>query len=158
MPHVFRRVLIGLGVVLLQWLVFSHLRLWGAFADVVLLYVAFVALRYGRVAGTVTGFTSGLLMDIVTPGTPLGFFMMLKTLLGFSIGFFRTEQGENIRLYPWQAFFGALLVTVVHNGLMVIILALDNQTRTLFLITGLWFGSALYTAFVAFIASLYRPR
>ena len=26
MPHVFRRVLIGLGVVLLQWLVFSHLR------------------------------------------------------------------------------------------------------------------------------------
>ena len=158
MPHVFRRVLIGLGVVLLQWLVFNHLRLWGAFADVVLLYVTFVAVRYGRVAGTVAGFSSGLLMDIVTPGTPLGLFMMLKTLLGFVIGFFQTEQGENIRLTPGQSFFGALLVAIVHNGLMVIILALDNQTRTLFLITGLWFGSALYTAIVGFIGALYKPR
>ncbi len=158
MPHLFRQVLIGLGVVLLQWLVFNHLRLWGTFADVVLLYVAFMAVRYGRLAGTITGFTAGFLMDVVTPGTPLGLFMMLKTLMGFGIGFFRTDQGENMRLYPWQSFLGALLVAVVHNGLMVIILALDNHTRTLFLITGLWFGSALYTAFIAMIAALYRPR
>ncbi len=158
MPHVFRRVLIGLAVVLLQWLVFNHLRLWGSFADIVLLYVAFVAVRYGKVAGTVTGCSSGLLMDIVTPGAPLGLYMTLKTLMGFAIGFFRTEQGENIRFSPLQSFLGALLVAIVHNGLMVIILALDNQTRTLFLITGLWFGSALYTAIVAFIATLYKPR
>ncbi len=158
MPHVFRRVLIGLGVVLLQWLVFNHLRLWGTFADVVLIYVAFVAVRYGRLAGTVTGFTAGLLMDIVTPGTPFGLFMLLKTLLGFGIGFFQTEQRENIRVSPLGTFVGALLVAIVHNGLMVIILALNNQTRTTFLITGLWFGSALYTALVALVGALYRSR
>lgn len=158
MPHVLRRVLVGLAVVLLQWLVFNHLRLWGTFADVVLIYVAFIAVRHGRTAGAVAGFSTGLLMDIVTPGVPFGLFMTLKTLMGFGIGFFQTDQGENIRLHPWQAFFGALLVAVVHNGLMVIILALDNQTRTLFLITGLWFGSALYTAFIALLASLYKPH
>ena len=158
MPNPVRLVLSGLGVVLLQWLVFTHLTLWGAYADVVLLFVAIVGLRYGREAGTVAGFVGGLLMDFATPGTPLGLFATLKTLLGFAIGFFRPEQGEVSRLYPGQAFLGALAVALVHNGLMVIILALNQQTRTLFLITGLWFGSALYTAAVAFIGALFRSR
>jgi hypothetical protein len=84
--------------------------------------------------------------------------MTLKTLLGFVIGIFRSEQGENLRLYPPQAAAGAFVVGLVHNGLMVIILALDQETRNLFLITGLWVGSALYTAAVAFIGSLFRNR
>jgi rod shape-determining protein MreD len=158
MPNPVRLVLFGLGVVLLQWLVFNHLTLWGAYADVVLLFVALVAVRYGREAGTVAGFAGGLLMDFATPGTPLGLFTMLKTLLGFVIGFFRSEQGEGARLYPGQAVVGALAVALVHNGLMVIILALNQETRTLFLITGLWIGSALYTAAVAFIGALFRSR
>lgn len=78
--------------------------------------------------------------------------------MGFLVGFFKSELGENMRLDPFQAFLGGLLVAIVHNGLMVIILALDNQTRTMFLITGLWFGSALYTAIVGFVAMLYRSR
>ncbi|MDX1439089.1 MAG: rod shape-determining protein MreD [Rubricoccaceae bacterium] len=158
MPYLLRQVLVGLAVVLAQWLVFNHLTLWGAYANVVLLFVALQAVRYGRITGTVTGFGTGLLIDLLTTGTPLGLFMLLGTLMGFMIGFFRSELGENLRLEPLQAFLGALLVAVVHNGLMVIILALDNQTRTTFLITGLWFGSALYTAVVALIASLYKPR
>ena len=158
MPNPVRLVLLGLGVVLLQWLVFNHLRLWGAYADVVLLFVALQGVRYGRAAGTISGFVGGLLMDLVTPGAPLGLFMTLKTLLGFVIGVFRSEQGETLRLHPPQAAVGALVVTLVHNGLMVIILALNQDTRNLFLITGLWVGSALYTAAVAFVGALFRSR
>ena len=158
MPNPVRLVLLGLGVVLLQWLVFNHLRLWGAYADVVLLFVALTAVRYGRAAGTVAGFTGGLLMDLVTPGTPFGLFMTLKTLLGFVAGVFRSEQGAALRLHPPQAAVGALVVTLVHNGLLVIVLALSEETRNLFLITGLWLGSAVYTAAVAFIGALFRPR
>ncbi|HYE94913.1 MAG TPA: rod shape-determining protein MreD [Rubricoccaceae bacterium] len=158
MPNLVRLVLVGLGVVLLQWLVFNHLTLWGAYADVILLFVALQAVRYGRVVGTVAGFSGGLLMDLVTPGVPFGLFMTLKTLLGFVIGVFRSEQGESLRLYPPQAAAGALAVTLVHNGLMVMILALNEGTRNLFLITGLWLGSAVYTAAVAFVDSLFRSR
>jgi hypothetical protein len=84
--------------------------------------------------------------------------MTLKTLLGFVIGVFRSEQGENLRIYPPQAAAGAFVVTLVHNGLMVIVLALGEETRNLFLVTGLWLGSALYTAAVAFIGALFRSR
>lgn len=156
MPHPLRLVLSGLVAVLLQWLVFGRLQLWGAFPDVVLLWVALQAVRYGRVVGTVVGFGSGLLLDVLL-GT-WGLHMLVKTLIGFVIGLFRSEQGEYLRIAPPTAFVGALLVAVVHHGLMVIILALDQETRTTFLITGLWFGSAFYTAAVGFLLALFRSR
>src|SRR5690606_23663908 len=61
MSVVFRQVLFGLGVVLLQWLVFGRLKLWGAYPDIVLLFVAWIGLRFGRVGGSVAGFLTGFL-------------------------------------------------------------------------------------------------
>ena len=157
MPYVLRQVALGLGVVLLQWLL-SHLTLWGAWPDVVLLYVAYLALRRGRVAGAVAGFSAGLAMDLLVNPATLGVNTLLKTIMGFVIGLFRSDQGEHLRLTPIQAFVGALVIAIVHNGLMTILLALEQQTRTPFLIFGLWLGSSLYTAVVALVGSLFRSR
>ncbi len=157
MPYVLRQVALGLGVVLLQWLL-SHLTLWGAWPDVVLLFVAYVALRRGRVAGAVAGFGAGLAMDLIVNPATLGLNAVLKTLLGFVVGLFRSDQGDHLRLSPVQAFLGALMIAVVHNGLMTIVLALEQDTRTPFLIFGLWLGSALYTAVVALVGALFRSR
>lgn len=157
MLNVLRQVAIGLAVVLLQWLL-SNLRLWDVGPDVVLLYVAYVALRRGRVAGAVTGFWTGLLMDFFVMQAFLGLNTVLKTLMGFVIGLFQSEQGEHLRLSPLQAFVGALVVAIVHNGLMTIVLALDQDTRTPFLVFGLWLGASLYTAVVALAGSLFSSR
>ena len=157
MPNVLRQVAVGLAVVLVQWIL-SNLRLWDVWPDVVLLYVAYVALRRGRVAGAVTGFSAGLLMDVLVNPATLGVNALLKTLLGFIVGLFQSEQGEHLRLTPVQAFVGALVVAVVHNGLLTILLALDQDTRTPFLIVGVWLGGSLYTAAVALIVSLFRSR
>lgn len=157
MPALLRQLAVGAGVVLAQWLVFQRLPLWSVVPDVVLLYVALQALQYGRVAGAVAGFGTGLLMDILT-GVPLGMNAMIKTVMGFIIGFFRSDQGDKMRIDPIQAFVGALVVAVVHHGLMTILLALTEGTRTLFLIVGVWIGGALYTAVVALVASLFRSR
>ncbi|MFN3597846.1 MAG: rod shape-determining protein MreD [Rubricoccaceae bacterium] len=158
MLPVLRAVSLGLLAVLLQWLVFSRLRLWGVFPDVVLLYVAFVAVRQGRTAGMLAGFGAGLLYDVALGAHTLGLHALLKTLMGFVIGLFRSERGEDLRLTPPLAFAGALVVALVHNGLLVIITALDQETRTLFLVFGLWIGAAVYTAFVAFVGTLFRSR
>lgn len=157
MPYVLRQVAVGLAVVLLQWLL-SNLKLWDVWPDVVLLYVAYVALRRGRVAGATAGFCSGLAMDLLVMPAHLGLNTVLKTLMGFVIGLFRSEQGDNLRLTPVQAFVGALVIAMVHNGLMTIVLALDQNTRTPFLIFGLWIGAAVYTAVVALTGALFRSR
>ena len=154
MPVVLRQVLLGLGVVLLQWLVFGRLRLWGAYPDVVLLFVAWVGLRYGRVSGTVAGFLSGLLMDILY-GT-WGIQMFVKTVMGFLVGLFESEGSEGPRIGPIQTGLGALGLALIHNGLFVVFLALANATRAPALITALWIGSAIYTALVAVVWSLIR--
>lgn len=156
MPVFARRALVGLAVVLAQWLVFSRLPLWGVVPDVVLLWVGLVALKRGRLAGAVAGFGGGLLMDLLVNPETLGLNALVKTLLGFGIGFFRSDQGENLRVGPPMSGILALVGAVVHNGLMTIALVLDQSTRTPFLIFGLWLGAAVYTAVVALIASFFR--
>lgn len=148
----------GIGVVLLQWLVFGRLPLWGVVPDVVLLYVAMAALKRGRLVGAATGFGAGLLMDLLVNPATLGLNALLKTVMGYVVGVFRSEQGENTRLDAGQAALGALVIAVVHNGLLTILLALDEGTRTPFLIAGLWIGGALYTGLVALVGALLRRR
>jgi len=156
MPRPVLRVLAGLAAVLAQWLIFSRLPLWGVVPDVVLLYVALVALRSGRLAGAVAGFWTGLLVDVLVNPATLGLNTLVKTVTGFVIGLFRSDQGENLRVDPVMGAILALIVAVFHNGLMTIALALDQDTRTPFLIVGLWFGGAVYTAFVAAVLGLFR--
>ena len=156
MYNVLRQALWGLVAVLLQWLLFGRLSLYGAYPDVVLLWVALVALRFGRRGGAAAGFFGGLAMDALY-GT-WGVQAFVKTAVGFAAGWFQTEGSEGPRLQPFQAFGSALALALVHNGLMAIFLALDEGTRTLSLVTALWIGSAVYTAFVALIGSLLRGR
>ena len=160
MPALLRQLALGAAVVLAQWRVFQRLPLWGVVPDVVLLYVALQALQYGRVVGAVTGFGAGLLMDIALApmGVPMGLNALIKTVMGFVIGLFRSDQGDKMRIDPIQAFVGTLVVAVVHHGLMTILLALSEDMRNLFLILGFWVGGALYTAVVALVASLFRSR
>jgi len=156
MPLLLRRILVGLIVVALQWLVLGRLRLWGAYPDAVSLFVAWVGLRDGRLSGSVMGFTLGLLMDAIY-GT-WGIQMFVKTIVGFLIGLFPADERESLLILPQQAFLGALVIALLHNGLLVIFLALQSGTRTSFLITSLWIGSAIYTSVVGTIASLFSTR
>lgn len=156
MPRLTRHVLAGLILVLLQWLVLGRLRIFGAYPDAPLLYVAWLALRYGRKVGTVAGFLMGLLMDIVTG--LWGLHMFIKTLVGFLIGLFPASERETLLIQPQQAFIGSLVIALLHNGLFVILLALQNSTRSTFMITGLWLGGAIYTAFLGTLVALFSNR
>lgn len=151
-----RHVLIGLAVFIVQWLVLGRLDIWGAYPDAVLLYVAWVGLRHGRISGTVAGFSLGFLMDAVLQ--TWGLHMFVKTIVGFLVGLFPANERETLLIQPQQAFLGGLVIALVHNGLLVAFLALQAGTRNTFMITVLWFGAALYTAVVSTIAALFGNR
>jgi len=153
MPTLVRYALIGLGVFALQWLVLGRLTLWGSYPDAVLLFIAWIGLRKGRQVGAVMGFGLGILMDIVY-GT-WGVYMFSKTLVGFLLGLFPADQRESLRLQPRQAFLGGLVVALLHNGIVVIFLALQTDASNSFMVLSLWLGAALYTAFVSVLATLF---
>ncbi len=153
MPTLVQYALIGLGVFALQWLVLGRLTLWGSYPDAVLLFIAWIGLRKGRRVGSVMGFSLGTLMDIVY-GT-WGVYMFSKTLVGFLLGLFPADQRESLRLQPRQAFLGGLVVALLHNGIVVIFLALQTDASNSFMVLALWLGAALYTAFVSVITTLF---
>ncbi len=156
MPRVLRYVLIGLFLVLVQWLVLGRLTVFGVYPDAPLLFVAWLALRFGRKVGTTAGFLTGLLMDVVTG--LWGLHMFVKTLTGFLVGLFPASERETLLIQPQQAFMGSLVIALLHNGLFVILLALMMGTRNTFMIAGLWLGGALYTALLGLLATLFANR
>jgi len=156
MPSLVRQALIGVLVFLVQWLILGRLRLWGAYPDAVLLFVAWMGVRNGRQAGAVTGFSTGLLMDVVY-GT-WGIHMFVKSLVGFLVGLFPANERETLLILPQQAFIGSLVIALLHNGLLVLFLALEAGTRNAYLLGALWVGSALYTAALGAMASLLNTR
>ncbi|MFB6273036.1 MAG: rod shape-determining protein MreD [Salinibacter sp.] len=153
MPRSIRRLFAAAAVFGLQWLILGRLRIYGAFPDALLLFLAWYALREGRRRGTLMGFGLGLAMDVVY-GT-WGIHTFAKTLLGFLVGRFAVEKHTPLIIRPQQAFLGGLVLALLHNGLLVALLALQTQATTGFLLSGLWLGSALYTAGVAGIAALF---
>ncbi len=145
----------GVLAVALQWLVLNRLRLWGAYPDAVLLFVAYLGLAYGRRVGLVGGFTSGLLLDALLDSWGLHTFT--KSLMGFLTGLFALEKPEAFRPTLTQTFLGGMVLALVHNGLLVALLALAAGTRTAFMIEVLWLGNALYTAVLGVLIALLRP-
>ena len=156
MPLIFRNIALGIAVIAVQWLFLGRLTLWGAYPDAVLLFVTWMGVRYGRQTGAISGFAAGFLMDAIYD--TWGLHMLVKTLVGFLVGFFPSAERETLVILPRQAFLGGFVIALVHNGLFVTLLALQAGARNSFLVTGLWLGSALYTACVATIYSLLANR
>ena len=158
MPAIIRHALIAVGVVLLQWLVFDRLAILGAKPDLVLLFVAYIGLQYGRLPGAIAGFGSGILLGVVY-GT-WGVHMLLKTLMGFVVGQFKSENLSPAYLTPMTAAVGALAMTLIHNGLLAVIMAIEKTIPgTNELIFSIWIGSAVLTAIVAALwISVMRGR
>lgn len=147
-----RRLLVAVGVFLLQWLVLGRLQIYGTYPDGVMLFLTWFALHEGRKRGVLTGFGLGVAMDVVY-GT-WGIHMFVKTLVGFTVGSFAVDKRKPLLIQPQQAFLGGLTIALLHNGLLVILTALQTEATNTFLIYGLWLGSAAYTAAVAYITSL----
>ncbi len=156
MSLAFRRLFVGLLIVALQWLILGRLQLWGAMPDAVLLYVAWIGLRHGRLQGALAGALLGFLMDVIYD--QWGIHMFVKTLVGFVLGLFPSNERETLLILPQQAFVGSLVIALLHNGLVVIFFVLQSGTRTPFLLAILWLGSALYTALVGTIVTLFSTR
>ena len=151
-----RYALVGVLVVALQMLFFGRLRMFGATPDAVLLFVAWFSLQYGRRYGATCGFILGFLVDSVFD--TWGIHMLLKTILGFVIGSFAGADREIVTVMPRQAFFGGLVVSIIHNGLLVAFLAIQAGSANPRLMGSLWLGSAVYTAVIGLLAALFARR
>jgi rod shape-determining protein MreD len=80
-------VLITLASIL-QSTFFNYIAIAGIKPDITLIILVYISFKTGSNNGQIVGFTSGLLQDILTSSTPLGFFACIRTILGFLFGLF----------------------------------------------------------------------
>jgi rod shape-determining protein MreD len=88
-----RTALIVFAVSILQVSAFSSISILGASPDVLLVTLVAVGLLRGAIAGAVTGFAAGLIVDVATLGT-LGVTSLLLTLAGFWAGRYGETTGR----------------------------------------------------------------
>ena len=155
MPFLYQAIA-GFIIVILQVLVSKFLTHGGAMPDFVLIFVIVVVLSKGQLAGEVTGFTMGLLLDILSSGT-LGAHALAKAVTAFFLGYFYSEDLAKQRLRNWPFLTFVMLGAIINN---LIYYALFAQARSGFFDFVLENGglATLYTTAVALIPMFYFSR
>ncbi|MCR5045248.1 MAG: rod shape-determining protein MreD [Treponema sp.] len=89
--------IILLVFVLIETALLSNIFFLPAIPDFLLICVLYFSIRNGKVAGELTGFVSGLLLDFLS-GSPFGLNCLVRTIIGFLGGFFH-------RMMNYESFF-----------------------------------------------------
>lgn len=74
-------------ITIIESSILSNLSFLLVVPDLLLISVIYFSLLNGKIFGELTGFLSGLFLDLIT-GIPFGFNCLLRTILGYISGFF----------------------------------------------------------------------
>jgi rod shape-determining protein MreD len=90
--------------------------------DVLVVWIVYLALRYGQIHATAAGFFLGLTMDIIS-GNFLGLSALSKTVCGFVSGYFydETKTAQILATYRFAAmvFFASLIHNLIYFTIFV---------------------------------------
>jgi rod shape-determining protein MreD len=138
-----------LVALVVQVSVLGRLQLPGATPDLLLLVVVGLALVFGPMGGSLTGFFGGLLADLAPPSDhAIGRYALVLCLMGYAAGLLRAEPGRQ------RSVLGPLLVVagsaVVSTVLYALVGALVGDTAARHVgMTGLVFSALLYDVLLA---------
>ena len=143
----------GLIFILVQILMFRHLKLFNMQADLLLIYVVWVIANDNRTnaitLAAVLGFIHDFLMDT------WGLHMFTKTFIAFAAFNFIPRYSE-IRLPSGQVFFAILGIGLIHNIVFIgVANFIDAFAESVFFWRH-WIGNSIYTAIVGMLLYLFK--
>jgi rod shape-determining protein MreD len=140
-----RYALVTVTLVVLQLTFVRFIAIETITPDIIVIWIVYLALRYGQIHATVAGFLLGLIMDIIS-GDFLGLSALSKTICGFAAGYFYDETKTTQTLATYRFALMVLFASIVHNLIYFTILVQGSElpfwrTLTLFGLT-----TSLYTS------------
>lgn len=145
----------GLGFVILQVVLFRHLKIFDVQPDLVLIFLLWYMSRSDRTSAILMAALLGLAQDAMLDLWGLN--MFTKTLIAF-MGHNLLPKSADIRLVMNQVFLTVLIAALVHN---LVFLGLNTAVQTYsgeILFWRQWLGGALYTAVLAGFIHLFRTK
>ncbi|PIE97580.1 MAG: rod shape-determining protein MreD [Treponema sp.] len=110
---IFWTSLIALFFCLFETAILSHIQIFTAWPEFILILVIYIAIHNGTAIGTSCGFISGLLLDLMSL-SPIGLHSFLFTLIGYIIGILHRKYNLNKIIIP-------ATLTLISIGLKVLI-------------------------------------
>lgn len=122
--------------------------------DLVVIAVAYIGAKEGKIYGMLYGFLAGLLVDILS-GSFFGLSALSYTMAGFLSGFFNTENEKFV--YNWYfmitVFASAFLANVIYFGFYF----QGTPLNFTFVLLSYVMTSSTYTTLISFIYTII-PR
>jgi rod shape-determining protein MreD len=145
-----RYALITVALFVLQSTFVRFIAIENITPDLLVIWIVYLALRYGQIHATAAGFLLGLIMDIIS-GSFLGLSALSKTVCGFASGYFYDESKAAQILATYRFAVMVFFASLIHNLIYFTIVAQGSELplwRTLVL-----FGltTSLYTSAVSLL-------
>lgn len=145
---------IGVGFLLIQVVLFRHLKIFQLQPDLVLIFLLWYMARKDRTSALLMAAGLGFLQDALLDFWGLN--MFAKTLLIF-ISYNFIPKGSK-KLLIGQVFLAILVASLLHNLIFLGLNALlHNYSAEIFFWRNL-FGNSLYTAVIASFIQLFRTN
>ncbi len=120
--------------------------------DILIVWIVYVAIREGQIAGTTAGFLIGLSMNLMgTTNGIVGIAALAKTFAGFTAGYFFNENKMYSMLGGYQFIVIVGVASMVHNIIYFIIFLQGSGLS--WMESVLYYGvpTTVYTAAVALL-------
>jgi rod shape-determining protein MreD len=145
-----RIILYSLGsilIIILHTTLIKFLAVGDIVPDIVVIWIAYIAIRQGQIAGTVAGFALGLTLDLLSGQDGMvGLSALAKTVAGFTAGYFYNENKTLQTLGGYQFLIALGVVSLVHNLIYFIIFLQGSDIGTWGTIAKYGLPTTVYTA------------
>jgi rod shape-determining protein MreD len=130
-------ILLTLLVLLLQTTLARFLAVAGLSPDITLIWIVYLAIRRGQIAGSTAGFFIGITLDLMSGNDGvLGLAALAKTVGGFTAGYFFNENKTLQTLSTYRFVLILVFIAVVHNLIYFIIFLQGSDVG--------WWGAVLF--------------
>jgi len=147
-------LLLLLSTTLLKFLSISEIA-----PDVLLIWIVYIAIREGHVAGMTAGFFLGLAVDLLSgPDGMTGLSALTKTIAGFLAGYFYNENKTLQTLGGYQFIVAIAVVSLVHNIIYFVIFLQGTDMSWWRMILAYGLPTTLYTAAVGLLPMFVIAR
>ena len=145
-------ILVSLLLLLLSTTLVKFLAISEIVPDILLVWIVYVAIREGQIAGMTAGFLLGLVVDLLSgPDGMTGVSALAKTVAGFLAGYFYNENKTLQTLGGYQFIVAIGVVSLVHNVIYFLIFLQGTDMSWWRMIVVYGVPTMLYTAAIGLL-------
>jgi rod shape-determining protein MreD len=150
---------ISLAVLLVQTLILPYIAIGSIIPDLVLIWVVYLAVTRGHIAGSTAGFMLGLMLDVLAGDDGmLGLSAFTKTLAGFLAGYAFSENKTEQTLTSSQFPLIVTVTALVHNLVYFIVSLQGSDLSWQLSIVRFGLPATAYTGLAALIPMFIFSR